>query len=104
MIETKSHDYAWSKSWIEFKAPNAPGVYWLRDKEGKTLFVGKGNVRERLLSHWFKENSAAVAIWNHAPYTFHFELTNNPAQPLAIGEPTIPRHGKPCRGLYLSHR
>ncbi|HVB29366.1 MAG TPA: hypothetical protein VNG91_06115 [Terriglobia bacterium] len=41
MIETKSHDYAWSKSWIEFKAPNAQGVYWLRDKEGKTIFVGK---------------------------------------------------------------
>jgi excinuclease UvrABC nuclease subunit len=80
MIETKSHDYAWSKSWIEFKAPNEQGVYWLRDKEGKTLFVGKGNVRERLLSHWYKENSTDLAIWGHDPATFRFELTNNPAQ------------------------
>ena len=48
MEETKSHDYAWSKSWIEFKAPNAPGVHWLRNKEGKALFVGKGNGRGRL--------------------------------------------------------
>ena len=48
MEGTKSHAYAWSKSWIEFKAPNAQGVYWLRNEEGKTIFVGKGNVRERL--------------------------------------------------------
>jgi len=79
MIENRSHAYAWSISWIEFKAPNAPGVYWLRDKEGKVLFVGKGNIRERLLSHWYKENSADAAIWNQAPYTFRFELTNDPA-------------------------
>ena len=31
MIETKSHDYAWNKGWIEFEAPNTPGVYWLRE-------------------------------------------------------------------------
>ena len=47
MEETKSHAYAWSKFWIEFGAPNGQGVYSLRDKEGKELFVGKDNVRER---------------------------------------------------------
>jgi hypothetical protein len=47
MDETKFHAYTWSKSWIEFMAPNAQGVYWLRDDEGKELFVGNGNVRER---------------------------------------------------------
>ncbi len=31
MEETKSHDHAWSKGWIEFEAPNALGVYWLRE-------------------------------------------------------------------------
>lgn len=31
MNEIKGHDYTWSKSWIEFKAPNAQGVYSLRN-------------------------------------------------------------------------
>jgi hypothetical protein len=57
MLGIKGHDYTWRKSWIEFKAPDAPGVYCLRDKECKVLFIGKGKVRERLLSHWNRENS-----------------------------------------------
>jgi hypothetical protein len=79
MIETKSHDYAWTKSWIEFKAPNEQGVYWLRDKDGKALFVGKGNILERLLSHWNHEKPADLAIWDHNPATFRFELSAHPA-------------------------
>ena len=76
MLGIKGRDYTWSKSWIEFKAPDAPGVYCLRDKEGKVLFIGKGKVRERLLSHWNRENSTDEAIWDHAPavlprYAFH---------------------------------
>ncbi len=58
MEETKTHAYAWSKSWIEFTTPNAQGVYWIRDKEGQTIIVGKGNVRERLLGHWNRTNPA----------------------------------------------
>lgn len=77
MIETKNHAYAWSISWIEFKAPNDQGVYWLRNKEGKTLFVGKGNVRERLLGHWQRLDPADSAIWDRNPATFRFELTND---------------------------
>jgi hypothetical protein len=42
--------------------------------------VGKGNIRERLLSHWNHENSTDLAIWNQAPYTFRFEMTHNPAR------------------------
>ena len=80
MIETKSHDYAFNKSWIEFKAPNEQGVYWLRDKEGRTLFVGKGNILERLLSHWNRENSADPALWDRNPSSFRFELTSHPAE------------------------
>ena len=30
MSGIKGHDYTWSKSWIEFKAPDALGVYCLR--------------------------------------------------------------------------
>ena len=48
MEETKTHAYSWSKSWIEFKAPNDQGVYWLRNKQRKVLFVGKGNIRDCL--------------------------------------------------------
>jgi hypothetical protein len=81
MEETKTHAYAWSVSWIEFTAPNVQGVYWLRDKEGNTIFIGKGNVRERLLGHWNRTNPAAdLAIWNHSPQSFRFELTNHPAR------------------------
>ena len=45
MTGIKGHDYTWSNSWIEFKAPNAQGVYCLLDKEGNVLFIGKGNIR-----------------------------------------------------------
>ena len=80
MLETKSHDYAFNKSWIEFKAPNPQGAYCLRDKQGRVLFIGKGKVRERLLSHWNRENSTDAEIWSHSPVTFRFELTTHPAK------------------------
>ena len=72
--------YTWNKSWIEFKAPNAQGVYCLRDKEGNVLFIGKGRVRDCLLSHWNRENSVDIEIWSHNPATFRFELTDHPAE------------------------
>jgi excinuclease UvrABC nuclease subunit len=78
MSEIKGQDYSWSKPWIEYSAPNSQGVYSLRNKEGKVLFIGKGRVRERLLSHWNRENSTDAAIWDHAPAIFRFELTAHP--------------------------
>lgn len=75
----KGHGYTWSKSWIEFKAPDAQGVYCLRDWEGKVLFVGKGKIRERLLSHWNRENSTDEALWGRGPASFQFELNTHPA-------------------------
>lgn len=65
---------------IEFKAPNALGVYCIQDKDGKVLVIGKGKVRERLLSHWNHENSTDAAIWDHNPVIFRFELTTDPAE------------------------
>lgn len=76
----KSHDYSWSKSWIEFRVPNAQGVYSIQDKAGKVIFVGKGNVRERLLKHWDRKNSIDASLWNYNPATFRFELTDRPAE------------------------
>jgi len=82
------------------QGPNAEGVYCLRDKEGKVLFIGKGKVRERLLSHWDRENSADRAIWDHDPATFQFELTNNPA----LREAELIREPKsPCNPVAHSH-
>ena len=78
----RGHDYTWSQSWIEFKAPNAQGVYCLRDKEGRVIFIGKGNVRERLLSHWNRANSTDAEIWSYAPAIFRFDLTSHPAEHL----------------------
>jgi excinuclease UvrABC nuclease subunit len=78
MAESKSHVYAWGIWWIEFKVPSAEGVYSIRNKEGQVLYVGKGNVRERLLSHWNKRNSGDEAIWSRAPYSFRYELTDDP--------------------------
>lgn len=80
MTQIKGHDYTWSQSWIEFKAPNSLGVYCLWDKEGKVIFVGKGNIRERLLSHWNRENGTDAEIWNCGPVTFRFELITHPAE------------------------
>jgi excinuclease UvrABC nuclease subunit len=80
MTGMKGHDYTWSNSWIEFKAPSAQGVYCLLDKGGRVLFIGKGKVRERLLSHWNRENAIDAEIWSHIPATFRFELTAQPAR------------------------
>ena len=79
MIRTKSRDYAWNKGWIEFEAPNAQGVYWLRAKDGQTIFVGKGNIRQRLLSHWDHKKPGDLSIWSRNPATFAFELAAHPA-------------------------
>ena len=78
MKEVRGQDYTWSRSWIEYRAPNSQGVYCLRDSGGRVLFVGKGKVRERLLSHWNRENPVDTAIWKHAPASFRFELTAHP--------------------------
>jgi hypothetical protein len=79
MTRIKGHDYTWNQSWIEFKAPNAQGVYCLLDKDGKVIFIGKGKIRERLLRHWNQENSGDARIWSHGPAFFRFELTSQPA-------------------------
>jgi hypothetical protein len=94
MIETKSHGYAFNRSWIEFKAPNEQGVYWLRDQDGKTLFVGKGNILERLLSHWNRENSTDLAIWDRNPCSFRFELTGAGAEAVSVSAISEAERGK----------
>ena len=91
MREIRGQDFTWSKSWIEYRAPNSQGVYSLRDKDGNTIFVGKGKVRERLLSHWNRENPADAAIWGYGPATFRFEVTARPDK----REATLIRELKP---------
>jgi len=39
----------------------------------------KGNIRQRLLSHWDHEKPADLAIWDHNPATFGFELSSRPS-------------------------
>jgi hypothetical protein len=39
------------------------------------------DIRERLLSHWNHEKPGDLAIWDHNPATFRFELSAHPAQP-----------------------
>lgn len=80
MSGIKGEVYTWNKGWIEFKAPTTPGVYCIRDKDGNVIYVGKGKVRDRLLSHWNHENPVDQRMWSHAPATFSFELTAHPAR------------------------
>lgn len=78
MSEIKGQDFTWSKPWIEYRAPNSQGVYSIRNAQGTVVFIGKGKVRERLLSHWNRENDTDAAIWDHSPATFRFEVTAHP--------------------------
>ena len=73
----KGPNYVWGRAWIEFKTPNAEGLYWIRNKEGKVLCIGKGNVRERLSSHWYRENAGDTLVWSGLPHSFCFELTDD---------------------------
>ena len=74
----KGPSYAWGRAWIEFKTPTGQGVYCIRNKEGKILYIGKGNLRERLLSHWYKENAGDASVWSGGPHSFSNELTDKP--------------------------
>ena len=100
MTQIKGHDYTWNQSWIDFKAPNAQGVYCLLDKDGKVIFIGKGKIRESLLRHWNQENSGDARIWSHAPAFFRFELTTQPA---AREAELIQQLKPPCNPIAHSH-
>ncbi|HUZ45954.1 MAG TPA: hypothetical protein VMW54_04895 [Terriglobia bacterium] len=67
MSETKSHDYAWNKGWIEFEAPNAPGVYWLqglmRDETPQSLWTTRcATLLPPILQEPFWPSSAAAEV------------------------------------------
>ncbi len=65
MAGIKGRSYLWSLQWISFEVPSAKGVYVIRNKDGAVLHVGKGNVRERLLSHWNRKSPADASIWEN---------------------------------------
>ena len=108
MTQIKGHDYTCNQSWIEFKAPNAQGVYCLLDKDGKVIFIGKGNIRERLLRHWNQENSGDARIWSHAPAFSSFpegtELERSALPPEVHDESRQIAWKRGCEGCGLAGR
>jgi excinuclease UvrABC nuclease subunit len=71
--------FVFTKEWIEKKAANADGVYAIFDRSEAVIYIGQGNIRERLLSHWNKENFPADrCVWNAGPYAYAFEECDTP--------------------------
>lgn len=65
MAGNEGRSYLWALQWNSFEDPSAYGVYLIRYKDGTALHAGKGNLRERLLSHWNREIPADATQGGH---------------------------------------
>jgi len=55
------------------KAPDRKGVYQIESSDGTLIYIGQGNIRERLLSHLRRENTVDACIFRHEPTHYRRE-------------------------------
>lgn len=84
---------------IRERAPEAPGVYFLRDEKGETLYIGKAvNLRKRLLSHLHPTSREAGARHDrmiHATHGFACEIVPSELLALVREDELIKAHRPP---------
>ena len=57
--------------------PEAPGIYYLSDKQGRILYVGKAkNIKTRLFQHFRNLSRKSINIYNSI-YKIHYEETGS---------------------------
>ena len=61
---------------VEASPPNQTGVYGLYS-QGQWIYIGSGDIRERLLSHLRGENEADACILAREPTHWVDEVTSN---------------------------
>lgn len=55
------------------QAPNEEGVYAIISITER-LYIGKGKIKERLISHWNKQNAQDRCIWSKRPVRCCWEV------------------------------
>ncbi len=68
------------------KLPNKPGVYIMKDKQDKILYVGKAIVLKNRVRQYFRKNNKTKRIENMVLLIDHFEyiVTDNEAEALIL--------------------
>ncbi len=84
--------------------PNAPGVYTIRDADGKPLYVGKAkSLRDRLRSHF--RDPAGAGPWHELMISraadFEYTITHSPREALLL-ESTLIKQLKPRFNINLT--
>ena len=57
--------------------PQEEGVYAILDPNGKTIYIGCGNLYFRLMTHYHKWDPLDECIWKHHPAYFWWEKCSN---------------------------
>ena len=68
--------YSWNRDALE-AAPEMDGVYAILSKHQR-LYIGKGNIKQRLISHWNKENGTDSCLWGNYPALCCWEICSTP--------------------------
>lgn len=80
-----------SRSTIE-NLPNAPGVYYFKDENGKIIYVGKAiDIKQRVLSHLYSRVNKELKLCNETA-NITFELTGNELTALLLESDEIKRY------------
>ena len=68
------------------KLPNKPGVYIMRDKDDKIIYVGKAVILRNRVRQYFRKNNKTKRIENMVSLIDHFEyiVTDNEAEALIL--------------------
>jgi hypothetical protein len=62
------------------QAPNQEGVYGITDSNNKVIYIGQGNLRDRLTAHFRKYDPVDDCIWDHNPIYYYREVCSNSEQ------------------------
>lgn len=73
----KGSSYAFTPDVIDI-APNEEGVYLIVDRDNNPIYVGRGNIRERLTSHYNRREDVDKCIWEeYNPTHYYCEACSN---------------------------
>ena len=72
--------------------PNAPGVYYFRNKKGKVIYVGKAkDIKKRVLSHFYDKKQKELDLCRETGH-IDFELSGSELVALLMEDAAIKHH------------
>ena len=84
----------WDSDYLH-SLPEACGVYYMQDAEGKTVYVGKSiNIRKRIMQH-FNDKTVKAARMQQMVHSVHWEITGSELLALLLEAREIKRLSPP---------